>query len=110
MITKYLLVAVGILASALAQIMLKKTSILEIRSSNWLVFIVLSCIFYLVAFLFYYVILKFFPISKISPVMTIGVMILVVIFGIYIGETISLKLLFGLLLGMFSIYLILTSL
>jgi len=104
---KYLLIVLGIIPSALAQIFLKKASFYELKSLAWFLFVGLSGLSYFLSFVLYFFILKIFPISKVSPVMTICVMLIVVTFGFFIGEKITLKHIFGILLGLTSVYLIL---
>ena len=105
--TKYILVLFGVLTSASAQIMLKKSSGYQSWSRAWFVFILLSVFLYLVSFVLYFHILRRFPISKIYPIITICVILLITGYGFFIGEKISTKQMVGLLLGMCSIYLIL---
>ena len=104
--TKYILVLFGVLTSASAQIMLKKSSGFHIWAKPWFVFILLSAFLYFVSFVLYFHILKRFPISKIYPIITICVILLITSYGFFIGEKISTRQMAGLLLGMCSIYLI----
>ncbi|HPO49864.1 MAG TPA: EamA family transporter [Spirochaetota bacterium] len=104
---KYLLVLAGIIPSALAQIFLKKASFYELKTINWFLFVGLSGFSYFLSFVLYFFILKNFPISKVSPVMTICVMLIVVTFGFFIGEKITVKHILGIVLGLSSVYLIL---
>ena len=105
----YLLVALGIITSALAQIMLKKSSQFTFfKEFDFFLFFVLGGLFYVVSFGLYAYVLKIFDLSKISPIMTIGVMVIVVATGaLFFKETISLKQSLGSLLGLASIILIL---
>ncbi len=105
---KYILVLIGVLTSASGQIMLKKSSGLQIWSRPWFLFILLSAFLYFLSFTLYYYILKIFPISKIYPIMTICVILLITNYGFLIGEHISIRQVVGLVLGMGSIYLILS--
>lgn len=105
--TKYGLVLLGIIFSAIAQIMIKKSSAFEIRDFSFILFFGLAGVFYVLAFGLYAYILKHFALSKISPVMTIGTMILVVCSGIiFFREVVSVKQSIGILVGILSIYLI----
>lgn len=88
--------------------MLKKTSGLQILSRSWFFFMLLSIFLYFLSFVLYYYILRIFPISKIYPIMTICVIILITNYGFLIGEYISLRQIVGLVVGMGSIYLILS--
>ena len=68
----YLLVALGIAASALAQVALKKSSAFQfLKEYNFFFYFVLGGLFYVVSFGIYAYALKIFNLSKISPVMTI---------------------------------------
>lgn len=109
MMINYLLVFIGILTSALAQIMLKKSSDFEfLKEFKFFLYFFLAGGFYVFSFGVYTYVLKIFNISKISPVMTIGTMILVVFSGfLFFNEVISWKQVLGILLGILSIILIL---
>lgn len=103
---RYIFVLFGILTSASAQVMLKKSSGIQAWSKPWFTFILLSGFLYLISFGLYFYILKLFPISKIYPIMIICVILLISTYGIFIGEHISIRQVTGLLLCMGSIYLI----
>ena len=105
---KLTVVLAGIVFSALAQICMKQATTLPGRDIIWLLFISGSVFSYFCSFVAYYMALKFFAISRISPVMTVGVVILVVLYGVYSGETISGKQGVGMLLGLVSLLLILS--
>jgi drug/metabolite transporter (DMT)-like permease len=79
-VIKYSYIALGIMLSALAQILLKYASGHKTFSSCWITYIGVSLVSYGLAFCLYAIILKYFPISRISPVMTVGVVVLVVFF------------------------------
>ena len=104
---KYILVPVGAVLTALAQIGLKKTSTFSNWSREWILFLLLSLVLYGIAFFNYLYLLRQFPISKIYPVMTIVVILIITGYGMLIGETINLRHLIGLGLGMGSVYLLL---
>lgn len=105
---KFILVGLGVLTSALAQIMLKKSSsFFFLKEYNFFFYFVLGGLFYVVSFGIYAYALKIFDLSKISPVMTIGTMLLVVLAGIFVfREDISSRQLLGIALGVVSIALI----
>ena len=103
---RYILVLFGVLTSASAQVMLKSSSGFPAWSRYWVLFLLLSGVFYLVSFCLYLYILKFFPISKIYPIMILCVVCLVTGYGIIIGEHISIRRSIGLLLCTGSIYLL----
>ena len=101
-----LFVVVGIVTSALAQILLKRGSAFELLELKWIFWIVLSAISYFIAFLAYYLALKFYDISKISPVMMVSIVSLVAAYGFLTGESFRFVKLFGIILAIVSIFLI----
>jgi uncharacterized membrane protein len=101
-------IAGGIFCSSMAQICLKRATSLENEKFLWSGLIIGSAAFYLVAFAAYYLALKHVPISKVAPVMTVGVVAVVVMYGVFAGEDVSLLHGVGLILGAISIYLILS--
>lgn len=109
MIKNFILVFLGILTSALAQVMLKKSSNFEfLKDIKFFLYFFLAGGFYVFSFGVYAYVLKIFNISKISPVMTIGTMILVILSGfLFFNELISWKQILGILLGILAITLIL---
>ena len=104
---KYILVPVGAVLTAVAQIGLKKTSTFDNWSREWFLFLFLSLALYGIAFFNYLYLLRQFPISKIYPVMTVVVILIITAYGFFIGETINLRHLFGIALGMGCVYLLL---
>ena len=98
----------GILFSSLAQITLKRATLLEAREAVWLACIAGSALCYLVSFAAYYMALRHFQISRISPVMTVGVVLIVVAYGYWVGETVTARHSLGVLFGIISIMLILS--
>lgn len=102
-----LLVLIGILTTALAQILLKKASDFETWTSPWLAWIGLSAVVYVVSFILYSRILKYYALNKIYPVMTVAQIMVITLCGILMGEAIGGRHALGLLLGVISIYLIL---
>jgi len=102
-----LLVGIGILATAVAQIMLKKASGFEIRTSSWIVWMGLSAAAYTLSFIAYSRILKYFALNKIYPAMTVAQIIVITLYGLWIGEAIDTRHAIGLLFGVVAIYLIL---
>jgi drug/metabolite transporter (DMT)-like permease len=104
---KYLLVIFGMFLSAIAQMFLKKTSGFSFGNAQFFVFFCLAGMFYAASFGLYILILKYFPITKISPVMTLGTMSIVVISGILMfHEIITIKQLIGIVIGAVAIVLI----
>jgi drug/metabolite transporter (DMT)-like permease len=108
-VIKYLLIPLGIVASAAAQLSLKKASYISHKELFFYVYLCTSGAFYVVSFGLYTIILKHFPMAKISPVMTLGTMALVVITGSLIfREIISVRQLIGIAIGAIAIILIVT--
>ena len=68
----------------------------------------ISAVSYGFSFILYSRVLKYYPINKIYPAMTVGQIILITLFGLYIGEIIDGRHALGLLLGAVSIYLIMS--
>lgn len=108
MSTPAIMVILGMLATAFAQVLLKKASFFEIRTSPWLIYMAIAAGSYVFSFILYSRILKYFDLNKIYPAMTVGQIILVTVYGLMIGEAISGRHAVGLLLGLVAIYLILT--
>jgi len=105
----YLYITAGILLSALAQVLLKRAAAFSVYSTGWIGFMLGGVIAYAVAFLLYAVILRRLPLSVVSPVMTVCVMILVVIAGLLLGEAVTLRKCIGVGLGIMSVITILGS-
>lgn len=102
-----LLVLIGILMTAVAQVLLKKAAGFEIRSSPWIIFFGLSAAAYVVSFIFYSQILKYFALNKIYPAMTVAQIVVITLLGFLMGEAVGLRHALGLALGAVAIYLIL---
>ena len=105
---KYGLILIGIITSGAAQIMLKKSSsFVFLKDFNFFKYFILGGLFYAFSFGIYAYVLKMFTISKISPVMTIGTMLLVVIAGALVfKEAVSVKQILGIVVGVIAIFLI----
>jgi|GEM_PF-2153574 len=103
-----LLVVLGMLATALAQVLLKKASYFEIRTISWLMYMGFSAVSYAFSFVLYSQVLKHYALNKIYPAMTVGQIMLVTVYGMLIGEVITQRHAMGLMLGGVAIYLILT--
>ncbi len=100
------LVFVGMLTTALAQVLLKHASHFDEMSTYWLTFMGVSAVAYGTSFLLYSRILKYFPLNKIYPAMTVGQIVLVTLAGLMIGEAVTARHAVGLVLGMVAIYLV----
>lgn len=104
----YLILLVGILFAVTAQVLLKSLAGLVAYEKKWLAILLLSIAFYGLAFLSQIYLYKHFQLNKISPIMSIAIMILVVLSGtIFFKEALSTKQLFGIVMGLISIFLIL---
>ena len=82
-------IVVGIVSTSLAQIGLKIGSSSDVLSRRWLAYLFGSAITYSISFVCYYLALRHYDVSKISPIMTIGTMLIIAIFGFYSGENIN---------------------
>lgn len=103
-----LLVIIAIFATAFAQVLLKKASYFDIKSYPWLIYMGISAVSYGFSFVLYSRVLKYYPLNKIYPTMTVAQIGLITIYGLYIGEVIDARHSLGLLLGVLSIYLIMS--
>jgi len=109
---KYILVALGILTSALAQVLLKVSAN---RSGEGIIhtylnpYIIGGIFSYGVSFLLYVYILKKFPLSSISPIMVGGTTVIIVIAAYLMGESINFYKLIGIFSIILGIWIILTS-
>lgn len=103
-----LLVLIAIFATAFAQILLKKASFFDINTSSWLLYMSISAVSYAFSFVLYSRVLKYFPLNKIYPTMTVCQLILVTLYGLWIGEVITTRHSLGLAIGVLSIYLIMS--
>lgn len=101
------LVAIGILATSLAQILLKQSSFHDTLSAMWMVFVGVAALAYGTSFLLYALALKAYPLNKVYPLMTVAQLAIVTVYGLSIGESIDLRHGLGLLLAVAAIVLIL---
>ena len=106
-ISPALLVIVGIVATAVAQVMLKKASGFDIRTTPWILWMGASAFAYTLSFVAYSRILKYFALNKIYPAMTVAQIIVITVVGLWMGEAINGRHALGLLCGVAAIYLIL---
>jgi multidrug transporter EmrE-like cation transporter len=111
MYVKYILVILGILTSAFAQIFLK----ISANKSDDIVNLYLNpyvlggIISYGISFILYIYILKKFPLSSISPIMVGGTTAIVLIAAYFMGESITSYKLLGIFAIVFGIWIIFTS-
>lgn len=111
MYLQYFLVLMGIIASAVAQILLKISANKSEDTLNLYLnhYILGGIFFYGISFLIYIYILKKFPLSSISPIMVGGTTALIVIASYFLGESITLFKLAGILLIILGISIIFAS-
>lgn len=106
---KFLLIFLAIMLSAIAQVSLKKGAFFNTNQKELYIFVGAGAILYIIVFFIQVYLLKFFDVSKLTPVLTIGSMILIVGLGMWLfGESFTIKQGAGILLGAVSIYLILS--
>ncbi len=103
-----LLLVACIVATALAQILLKRASFFEVRTTAWLATMAVSAGFYVLSFLAYAQALRFYALNKAYPLTTVAQIVLVTMYGLAVGEVIGLRHALGLALGGVAIYLILS--
>lgn len=108
MVTPPMLVAIGILATACAQVLLKRAAPHAVPSTLWLLYMGLAAGAYTISFILYSRVLKYYPLNKIYPAMTVAQIILITLYGLVVGEVIDVRHALGLLFGIVSIYLILS--
>ena len=101
------LVVIAIVLTALAQILLKKAADFEVGTSSWFIFFGSSGIAYVLSFVLYSRILKYFALNKIYPAMTVAQIIVITVCGYFLGEAVGGRHAAGLVLGAVAIYLIL---
>jgi multidrug transporter EmrE-like cation transporter len=102
-----LLVLIAILLTAFAQVLLKKAADFEIMTSSWIIFFGSSAVAYELSFVMYSRILKYFPLNKIYPAMTVAQIIVITLCGFLLGEVVGGRHALGLVLGAIAIYLLL---
>ncbi len=108
-INPILYVVIGIFITAAAQILLKRGSSFEILKPKWLLFLFLSLSCYSMSFIAYYLALRYFDISKISPIMMSSIICIITVYGFLSGEQINVSRLFGIVLAIISIIFIYKS-
>ncbi|MCS6785901.1 MAG: hypothetical protein NZ524_02530 [Thiobacillaceae bacterium] len=102
------LVVLGVLATACAQILLKKAAGHAFSTPPWYAYMAVSALFYAGSFLAYSFALKYYALNKIYPAMTVAQIVLITLYGLWIGEVIDARHALGLALGVVAIYLILS--
>jgi len=97
----------GVGCSAAAQVVMKFSSRYEPWTARWILSLGLAALLYGGSFLLYAFILRRAPLSKLGPLMTIAVSILVVLAGwLLFGERLNPRQLMGVALGGASIILL----
>ena len=99
-------VIIGIVTTATAQILLKISASQEVIRFKCLLFFALSLFSYSISFASYYFALKYFEISKVSPIMMASIVSLVALYGFAVGESYSHLKGIGIFLAIVSIFLI----
>jgi len=87
--------------------MLKRASTFENWSAGWLAFLALSGAIYLGALFLYMELMRLYPISRIYPALTVLVIVIITVYGTFIGEPVSLRRLLGLATGGLAVFLLL---
>jgi drug/metabolite transporter (DMT)-like permease len=105
--SKFIFIIGGVVFSSLAQVCMKIAADYSTTNMKWISLLTGSALAYLLSFVMYYFALKHFPISIVSPAMTVAVVALVTLFGIYSGEILSIKQIIGVALAFLSIAMIL---
>lgn len=101
------LLLLGIAGSALAQILLKYSSASTVGGGRWFFLVAASLAFYGASFFAYSFLLRKEELSRISPLMTSSVMLLVVLAGLLLfGEQLTLRKGLGIALGMAAVFLL----
>jgi uncharacterized membrane protein len=106
-ISPTLLVAVAVVLTALAQVLLKKAADYEVRTTPWVMLFTSSGLAYVASFVLYSQILKYFALNKIYPAMTVAQILVITLCGYFLGEAVGGRHALGLALGTVAIYLIL---
>lgn len=104
-----LYVVTGIFITAAAQILLKRGSSFEMFKTQWLLYLFLSLSCYALSFIAYYLALRYFDISKISPIMMSSIICIITLYGFLSGEQISMARLVGIGMAIISIIFIYRS-
>ena len=105
---KFLLIFLTIMLTAVAQVSLKKGTFYTLQQKEFYIFVSLGAVLYIGTFFLQVYLLRYFDVSKLTPVLTIASMLLIVVLGMFLfGESISIKHGAGIFLGAIAIYLIL---
>lgn len=102
------LVAMGVISTAAAQLLLKRAASHEHWSSMWLTFMGVSAGFYVLSFAMYSQMLRYYALNKIYPATTVAQILLITLIGLMLGESLEGRQIVGLAFGMLAVYLLLT--
>jgi drug/metabolite transporter (DMT)-like permease len=106
---RYLLAILCVLSAVIAQVLVKHAAFKDVFSRKWIVLIILSLASYGFSFLFQSYVFRLFPLSRIGPSAAIAIMVLIFGCGVILfGETIQVRQIVGIIMGILSIYLIMT--
>lgn len=101
-----LFVIVAIASTSLGQILQKFGSSFDVLSKKWIICLSASLLSYSISFVSYYLALRFYDITKISPAMLASTVSIVTLYGFAVGENINVSKLIGILLSILSVLLI----
>jgi multidrug transporter EmrE-like cation transporter len=105
---KYFFLFAPVLFSVAAQFLLKQAALKEWKSTAWLLTMGGSLVGYTLALALYSVAIRYFPVSLVSPVNGIAVMLLVIIGGtVFWDEPFGVRQMIGTILGVLSMLLML---
>jgi drug/metabolite transporter (DMT)-like permease len=99
-------VALGITTTSIAQIVLKVGSSFKILSKQWILILFLSVVSYFIAFVCYYLALRYYDLSKLSPLMTVSTVLIITLYSYFAGENLNSIRILGILLAITSIFFI----
>jgi multidrug transporter EmrE-like cation transporter len=106
-LARYLAIPAAILCSAAAQILLKMSSGYAAWSRGWLLFLALSAALYGLSLLLFQHLLRVHPMSRIYPLLTSSVILLITLYGFLRGEHLAPRQLLGIALCVGAIFLLL---
>lgn len=99
-------VIAGIITTVIAQISLKRAGSIEPLKVHWLILVSMSVLFYLMSFISYYFALRNYDISTVQPIMMVSIITIIACYGYFVGEGFTYFKLLGIILSIFSIFLI----
>jgi drug/metabolite transporter (DMT)-like permease len=102
-------IVIGISTSVAAQILVKIAGQQHMFTMKWFLYIFLSLSSYSIAFVGYYMALKYFDISKAGPIMMASTVALIALYGFATGEPFNHLKLSGIVLAIIAICLIFKS-